>query len=107
MTQQIESTDTRTVSIDLVSYEVVREGDNWVVNCGGSILSKLQKPSRLWWNERCGSVVGEHFCDITYDAEEESCSFETKSFEDVVQWISDNFYRIEAIEYEALDNLPT
>ncbi len=92
------------ITIDLTPYQVVAEGDNLVIkDCSGSVLSNLEKDSRLGWNECYGGWVGDKFVSISYENGE--CAFGTTDLTAVAEWIDANFDRIESIGYEALEDI--
>jgi hypothetical protein len=98
--------ETATVSIDLVPYEMRREGKYWVVkDCAGSILSNLERPDRLGWTENYGDFIGSEFCEISYDPDAEECAFAHDNSDEVVEWISQSFESIVSIGYETLRDL--
>jgi len=95
-----------TINIDLVPYEMKREGNYWVIkDCAGSILADLKAPERAGWNEYYGGWIGGKFCNIYYDDEAEECAFEHPNVDAVIDWVSDNFERIASIGYETLERL--
>lgn len=96
----------QSICIDLTTYQVTFEGDYLVIkDCAGSILSQLEKPARDCWTKHYGAFIDDEWCPIEYDAEEEQCTFRTHEFDAVLQWISDNFYAIDSIGYEVLEDL--
>lgn len=94
----------RTITIDLVPYDVTIENSTTVVH-GCPLLRKLKKPERLCWTKSYGSTVGGVFVMIEYNEEGDVCYFATADFDAIVAWISANYDRIESIWYEALDDL--
>lgn len=96
-----------TISIDLVPYPVVKEGEHLVVKeCSGSILAQLEVPDRHCWTRYYGGWLGDRFGAISYSSDDEgSCSFKTDSFDAVVNWVSEKFDAIISIGYEVLEDL--
>lgn len=92
------------ITIDLTPYDVKIEPQGMsIIGCEGSLLSKLEKPSKECWTRYYGSHVGDSFVQISYG--DGSCFFETTNIEDVAEWISQNYDRIESIDYETLEHL--
>lgn len=92
------------ITLDLVPYEVAREGDYLVIkDCAGSILANLEKPKRLGWNECYGAWIGEKFVCVSY--EDGECQFETHDLEAISDWIDTKFDAISEIGYECLEDL--
>lgn len=98
--------ETTTVTIDLVPYEMRREGKYWVIkDCGGSLLASLERPERLCWTRCYGDFIGDDFCEISYYPEEEECAFAHPDSDAVIEWLSQSFEKIDSIGYEALRDL--
>lgn len=96
----------RKICLDLALYDVTSEGEHLVVHdCGGSILAKLETPERNCWTKHYGGWLGDKFGAINYDSDSQTCSFKTKSFDAVIDWLTENFDRIDSIGYEALEDL--
>jgi len=102
----MNNAETVTINIDLCPYAMVREGEFWVIkDCAGSILSELEKPERDCWTAHYGDFVGDKFCSITYNAEDEQCEFRHPDSDAVIEWIGEHFNAIESIGYECLQKL--
>ena len=95
------------VTIWDVPYEVKEDnGEVKVLDCAGSVLSNLDKPDRICWSKfSCGSVEDDNcnkeWFDIYYD--DGVLTAET-SFDNLVQWLSENIDAIESIGYECLEH---
>ena len=101
------------ITLDLVSYDVTSgHGGAQIIihDCAGSILSKLDtsKGSRFAEDYQYARLPSGQWVYVEYDADDETCTFSSTNrepidFDDILEWISQNYDAIESIGWEVLE----